>query len=79
MAEFTTNQLNGALIFLFGSKTTARIIKIFPSILVIVKTMDKLVVMKDNSVGARVARHRFSNAVTCLNSVRKTNEGIVLC
>jgi hypothetical protein len=62
IAKLTTNQLKGVRRFLFGSKTTAKIIRIFPGIFVRVNKMHKLVVRIDNAVGTATIRHFLSNA-----------------
>jgi hypothetical protein len=46
-AKFTTKQLNGVRKFLFGSKTTAKMTRMFPGILVSINIMDNEAVIND--------------------------------
>ena len=56
-AKFTINQLNGLRRFLLGSKTTARIMRMLPTMLVRDRIREMTVVVTARDSGASVNRH----------------------
>ena len=64
VAKFITNQLKGVRKFLLGSRTTARIMKMLPGILVRISIKDILADINDNLVGASMLKHLLSNVLS---------------
>ena len=68
VAKFTSNQLKGVRKFLFGSKTTARMMKMLPGILASINKITTLADVNDNWIGTTAYKqssnmYLFSNAL----------------
>ena len=66
VAKFISNQLKGVRKFLFGSKTTAKIMRMLPGILMRINKITTLADVNDNClnwIGTPAYKHLFSNAL----------------